>query len=89
METDQIRELDISSSNITAVLWAGGFKYDFSWIELPVLDESGEPEMRRGVSKWPGLCFLGLRRTHAVGSSLLAGVGDDADYIAQHLAAGR
>ena len=88
-EINHISELDLSSSNITSVLWAGGFKYDFSWIKLPVLDGTGEPEIRRGVSKRPGLYFLGLRRTHTSGSSLLAGVGDDADYIAQHLAPGR
>ncbi len=84
---NQVSELDLSSSNITAVLWAGGFKYDFSWIKLPHADHLGEPQVRRGVSNWPGLYFLGLRRTYTAGSSLLAGVGDDADYIAHHLAA--
>jgi putative flavoprotein involved in K+ transport len=86
MAFDQISELDASTSNITAILWAGGFRYDFSWIDLPVFDKSGEPEIRRGVSNWPGLYFLGLRRTYAVGSSLLAGVGDEAGYLAQLLA---
>lgn len=85
-ELAQASELDMSASNITAIIWAGGFKYDFSWIKLPVFDTSGEPMMRRGVSNWPSLYFLGLRRTYTVGSSLLAGVGDDAGHIAQHIA---
>ena len=86
-ELAQAGELDMSASNITAIIWAGGFKYDFSWIKLPIFDTSGEPMMRRGVSNWPRLYFLGLRRTYTAGSSLLAGVGDDAGHIAQHIAA--
>ena len=84
-ELDQVSDLDIS--NIASVIWAGGFKSDFDWIKLPAFGDTGEPEMRRGVSTWPGLYFLGLRRTYTVGSSLLAGVGDDAAHIAQHIAA--
>jgi hypothetical protein len=41
---------------------------------------------RRGVTDWEGLYFLGLRRTYAVSSALLAGVGNDAAFLADHIA---
>ena len=53
---------------------------------LPVLNDAGEPLYLRGVTQRPGVYFLSLRRTHAVSSALLAGVGNDAAFIAQHIA---
>ncbi len=82
---NQIEILDLNDAGISSIIWAGGFRYNFNWIELPVFDESGEPRARRGISGFPGLYFLGLRRTYAAGSSLLAGVGDDAAYLAEHI----
>ena len=82
---NQIEILDLNDAGISSIIWAGGFRYNFNWIELPVFDEAGEPIARRGISGFPGLYFLGLRRTYAAGSSLLAGVGDDAAYLAEHI----
>ena len=82
---NQIEMLDLNDAGISSIIWAGGFRYNFNWIELPVFDEAGEPIARRGISGFPGLYFLGLRRTYAAGSSLLAGVGDDAAYLAEHI----
>ena len=79
--------LELSDEGIGSIIWAGGFRYNFDWVDLPVFDVTGEPLARRGVSVVPGLYFLGLRRTYAVGSSLLAGVGDEAAYLAEHIAA--
>src|SRR5262245_10623478 len=82
-----ITELDLRSTGITSVVWCSGYRYDFTWVKLPILNETGEPLHRRGVAQCPGLYFLGLRRTHAVSSALLAGVGNDAAFIADHIAA--
>jgi hypothetical protein len=60
---------------------------DFSWIKLPILDGNGDPIHERGVTKRTGLFFLGLRRTYSLGSALVAGVVNDAAYIADRLAA--
>jgi putative flavoprotein involved in K+ transport len=82
-----ILELDASATGITAVVWASGFRYDFDWVKLPVLDASGEPLQQRGVSPCPGFYFLGLRRMFNLRSSLFEGVGEDAAYVSAHIAA--
>jgi putative flavoprotein involved in K+ transport len=69
------------------VIWCSGFRYDFGWIKLPILNDAGEPLHQRGVTQHPGLYFLGLRRTYAISSALLAGVGNDAAFVAEHIAA--
>ena len=79
-------ELNIKDAGITSVVWSSGFRLDFGWIKLPIFDDAGEPHHRRGVTDWPGLYFLGLRRTYAVSSALLAGVGNDAGFLADHIA---
>ena len=80
-------EMDLAARGIATVLWATGFSHDFRWLEMPVLDECGDPVQRRGVTALPGLYFLGLRRMHTVKSSFLFGVGEDATYLAEHIAA--
>lgn len=81
-----ILELDIERAGISAVIWATGFQYDFDWVKLPVFDDNGEPRQQRGVSPCPGFYFLGLRRMYTMKSNIFEGVGDDAAYIAEHLA---
>jgi putative flavoprotein involved in K+ transport len=70
---------------IGTVIWATGFRRDFSWIHAPVLDGCGEPVHRRGVTAAPGLYFLGLKWQHRRSSSFLDGVGADAEYLAEEL----
>jgi len=82
-----VLELDVGNAGVTAVVWASGFRYNFDWVELPVLGNSGEPLQRRGVSPCPGFYFLGLRRMFNLRSNLFEGVGEDAAYIAEHLTA--
>jgi len=82
-----IRSLDLDASGITSVIWATGFRRDFSWIGLPVLDAAGEAVHRRGVSASPGLYFLGLPWLHTLKSSVLCGVGRDADHLAEDIVA--
>lgn len=52
-----------------------------------MFDEQGAPEQQRGVTGMPGLYFLGLPRMYKVKSSFLWGVGEDAEYLAHHIAA--
>ena len=81
-----ITELNLKNADITSVVWCTGSRYDFGWVKLPILDDAGEPLNQRGVTRCSGLYFLGLRRTFSLSSSLLAGVGNDAAFIAQHIA---
>jgi putative flavoprotein involved in K+ transport len=85
--SESITELDPRNAGITSVVWCSGFRYDFGWVKLPILNDAGEPLHVRGVTQYPGLYFLGLRRTYALSSALLAGVGNDAAFIAEHIAA--
>jgi putative flavoprotein involved in K+ transport len=64
------------------VIWCTGFDPDYSWIQLPVLGVDGYPLHERGVvANAPGLYFLGLRFQHRKTSSLIGGVGADAEFI--------
>lgn len=69
------------------MIWATGFRRDFSWIGLPVLDAAGEAVHRRGVTDCPGLYFLGLPWLHTLKSSVFCGVGRDALHLAEQIAA--
>jgi len=81
-----LRALHLDAESVTSVIWATGFRRDFGWIHLPVLDDRGEPIHRRGVSSCPGLYFLGLPWLHTLKSSVLCGVGRDADHLAECIA---
>ncbi len=71
---------------VAAVIWATGFRQDFSWIAAPVFDAAGKPLQKRGVSPLSGLYFLGLPWQHTRGSALLGWVGRDAEFLAQVIA---
>jgi putative flavoprotein involved in K+ transport len=72
----------------TNIVWATGFRRDFSWIELPIFDEHGWPDENHGVvDRVPGLYFVGLPFQRAMASALVGGVGRDAGSIVRHLAA--
>jgi putative flavoprotein involved in K+ transport len=69
------------------VIWATGFRPDYGWINLPILDKQGYPRHSRGVVQdAPGLYFVGLLFQTALSSSLLGGVGADAAYISRQIA---
>jgi len=82
-----LTELDLRSAGIGSVIWATGYGVDFSWIKLGVLDARGEPIHRSGTTDVPGIYFLGLQWLSKMSSSFLAGVGDDAARLADHIAA--
>jgi putative flavoprotein involved in K+ transport len=71
---------------VSAVLWATGYRPDYSWIKRPIFDEDGRVRHRRGVTDVPGLYFLGLTWQHTRGSALIGWVKDDAEFIAERFA---
>jgi putative flavoprotein involved in K+ transport len=83
-----IRFADGGELEVDAVIWATGYRPDYSWIDLPVFDADGGLRHRRGVTDIPGLYFLGLTWQHTRGSALLGWVKDDAEFIAQQIRAG-
>jgi len=86
---DPVLRLDLREAGISAVIAATGYRADFGWIDIPVLDGRGEPLHRHGVTDIPGLYFLGLQWLSRLKSSFLSGVGDDAAVLADHIAARR
>ena len=78
---------DSSELDVDAVIWATGYRSDYSWIEPPVLGPDGRVQHQRGVTDVPGLYFLGLSWQHTRGSALIGWVKDDAEFIAAEIAA--
>jgi len=87
-EAEEILELDLKFAGITSVIWATGYKFDFSLVKLHIFDEDGYPVQKRGATEYPGLYFIGLPFLHTSQSGLLAGVGDDAAHVVSAIAAG-
>jgi len=83
---EEIRGLDLDSEGINTIIWAQGYAFDFSLVKLPVTDNDGYPIQQRGVTNYPGLYFVGMPWLSKYKSGLLVGVGEDAAYIASHIA---
>jgi putative flavoprotein involved in K+ transport len=79
--------LDLKAAGITTVIWATGYGFDYSWVHLPVFDDYGFPIQQRGVTRFPGLYFLGMNYLYNRKSGILLGVGEDATHIAIAIAA--
>ena len=74
---------DGSEQDFDAIVWATGYRSDFTWIDIPAIkDEQGGVIHRRGVTDVPGVFFIGLTWQHTRGSALIGFVDDDAAFIA-------
>ncbi|GAA1887902.1 NAD(P)/FAD-dependent oxidoreductase [Paeniglutamicibacter psychrophenolicus] len=80
-------DLDMDAEGIAAVVWATGYRLDFSWLGLPILDEWGYPLHRRGVTVQPGLYAIGLPWLHTEPSAVIPGVGADAAHLVERMVA--
>jgi putative flavoprotein involved in K+ transport len=87
--SDPILTLDIDAAEISTIIWANGFRYNFDWIDLPIFrKERGAAQIplhKRGVTGVPGVYFLGLPWLHKFKSAHLNGVGEDAEYLAEQM----
>jgi len=86
LDPEPIEALDLRASGITSVIWATGYRYDFDWVKLNVFTPVGQPVHRRGITSIPGAYFLGLQSLHNANSTVMAGVGDDAAFLAEQIA---
>ena len=78
--------LDMDLGRIRTILWATGFRPDYSWLDLPVLDRKGRIRHDGGVVESPGAYLMGMPFLRSRKSSLIDGAGDDARYLSSHLA---
>ncbi len=68
--------------NVKTVIWCTGYKPDFSWVNLDILNKTGWPDTERGVSrKQKGMYFMGMPFQYGLASGLVGGVGRDAKYV--------
>jgi putative flavoprotein involved in K+ transport len=79
--------LSLDLGAIKTIIWATGYRPDYSWLELPVLDRKGMIRHDGGVAALPGLYVMGLHFMRRRKSSLIDGAGDDARELSEHLAA--
>jgi putative flavoprotein involved in K+ transport len=79
-------QLDLASGEIRTVVWATGFGPDYSWLDVPVVDEKGSLRHDGGVAGSPGLYALGLPVLRRRKSTFIYGIEDDAREVIDHLA---
>jgi putative flavoprotein involved in K+ transport len=79
-------ELDLTSGEITTVLWATGFRPDHTWLDIPVHDRAGRIRHDGGVvTGVPGLYILGMPVLRTRASTYIHGAAADSDALASHL----
>ena len=76
----------LAVDDVAAVVWATGFRPDYSWLDVPGVWDGHQIVHQRGASAVPGLWFIGLPWQHSRGSALLGFVGDDATWVADQVA---
>lgn len=81
-----ILALDLAGAGVTSIVWATGYAVDYGWLKVDAFADNGKPQHQRGVSKEPGIYFLGLPWLSRRGSSFIWGVWHDARHIADHIA---
>lgn len=87
--THPILTLDLAEAGVSTIIWATGYAQDYAWLEVDAFDEKGKPRHQRGVSKEPGVYFLGLPWLSRRGSSFIWGVWHDAKHLADQIATQR
>jgi putative flavoprotein involved in K+ transport len=77
--------LQLKSKDIKTIIWATGYRPDYSWLQLPVFNRKGQLMHSGGVVNSPGVYVLGLPFLRRRNSSFIHGVADDACELALHL----
>jgi putative flavoprotein involved in K+ transport len=78
-------EVDFRRGEVKTVVWATGFKPDYSWLKLPVYDRKGAIKHDGGAVVLPGVYTLGLTLMRSRKSSFIYGSNDDSSFVANHM----
>lgn len=84
-DKDIIFTKDKTLKDVKNIIWATGYRPNFSWIKGIELDKEGYPAHYRGISHTKGLYFMGLPWLYTRGSATLGGIKKDAEYLASHI----
>jgi putative flavoprotein involved in K+ transport len=84
-KTTRLR-LDLGSGEIRTIVWATGFRPDYGWLDVPVVDQKGHLRHEGGTVDSPGLYALGLPVLRRRRSTFICGIADDAREVIAHLA---
>jgi putative flavoprotein involved in K+ transport len=79
-------ELDLTRGEIRTILWATGYRPDYSWLKVPVLDRKGRMRHDGGIAPSPGLYVMGLQFLRRRKSAFIDGAADDTRDLSAHLA---
>ena len=79
-------QMDLRSGEIRSIVWATGFRPDYSWLHVPVVDEKGHLRHDGGVVSSPGMYALGLPLLRRRKSTFIHGIESDARELIDHLA---
>lgn len=80
-DVEFLTSLNLEEANVGAIVWSTGFTADFSWIDLPVTDDTGSPVHSNGISDVPGIYFIGFPWLSKRKSGVLLGIDEDARRI--------
>jgi putative flavoprotein involved in K+ transport len=78
-------QLDLASGEIRTVIWATGFRPDYSWLDVPVVDSKGQLQHEGGVVESAGVYALALPVLRRRKSTFIYGIEDDARDVVAHL----
>ena len=87
VESSPLLSLDLGSGEIRTIIWAAGFRPDYSWLDVSVLDRKGLIRHDGGVVPLPGMYLMGMPFLRRRKSALIDGAGDDARDLSAHLGA--
>jgi putative flavoprotein involved in K+ transport len=77
--------LDLNRGEFKTILWATGYRPDYSWLQVPVFDHKGRIRHDGGVTDSPGMYLMGLQFMRRRKSALIDGAGDDARELCAHI----
>jgi putative flavoprotein involved in K+ transport len=78
--------MNLANGEITTIIWATGYRPDYTWLEVPVLDRKGMVRHDGGIVPSPGMYLMGAQFLRRRKSALIDGAGDDARELSAHLA---
>lgn len=86
VEQDPPLGMDLTSGGIKTIIWATGYRPDYSWLEVPIFDRKGMVRHDGGIVPSPGMYLMGAQFLRRRKSALIDGAGDDARDLSAHLA---